>query len=145
MTESRAAGARRAAAAFQDRVSMHTLVDVDRLQSFTEGDAVLEAELIALFVQTADGYFAGLERALGDPDRWQALAHSLKGAASNIGAPALAAGAAAAEHTPPDPARLDAMRATFAATCRRLLAEREHAPLEAVTGPYPERIPNLSG
>gem|GEM_PF-1214279 len=96
--------------------AMTTLVDFDRLQSFTDGDRQLQSELTALFLTTAEGYLAGLANALDDDAGWRAGAHSLKGAAGNLGAVALAELAAAAERAPPDPARLEALRATFATT-----------------------------
>jgi HPt (histidine-containing phosphotransfer) domain-containing protein len=116
---------------------MNTLVDFDRLASFTDGDPALEAELLGLFVATAEGYLAGLEGALGEPGRWRAFAHSLKGAASNIGAPAVAELAAAAERAPPDPTRLGALQAAFAATRSKLDAHLERPALDAAMDPTP--------
>jgi len=95
---------------------MSTLVDFDRLQSFTEGDRLLEAELAALFLASAEGYLQRLGAALHDDAAWRATAHSLKGAAGNIGAVAMAELAAAAEQASPDPARLRALQATLATT-----------------------------
>lgn len=99
---------------------MATLLDFQRLATFTDGDPGLEAELLGLFVATAAGYLDELRAAVDDTDqradRWQATAHSLKGAAGNIGAVAMAEIAAAAEQSAPDPEMLDAIAATFAAT-----------------------------
>lgn len=95
---------------------MTTLVDFDRLQSFTDGDRSLEAELSTLFLATAEGYLERLGAALHDAAAWRAVAHSLKGAAGNIGAVAMAELAAAAEQASPDPARLRALQATLATT-----------------------------
>ena len=95
---------------------MTILVDFDRLQSFTDGDRLLEAELSALFLATAEGYLDGLALALNDTAAWRATAHSLKGAASNIGAVAVAELAAAAERATPDAARLAALQAALATT-----------------------------
>jgi HPt (histidine-containing phosphotransfer) domain-containing protein len=99
---------------------MATLLDFQRLATFTDGDPGLEAELLELFVATAAGYLDELREAVNDTDsradRWQATAHSLKGAAGNIGAVAMAELAAAAEQAAPDPEMLAAIAATFAAT-----------------------------
>jgi HPt (histidine-containing phosphotransfer) domain-containing protein len=95
---------------------MPTLVDFDRLASFTDGDAALEAELFDLFAATATRYLDELAQATARLDEWRATAHSLKGAASNIGAMAIAQLAAEAEHAGPDPEILAALNTTFAAT-----------------------------
>jgi HPt (histidine-containing phosphotransfer) domain-containing protein len=95
---------------------MPNLVDFDRLASFTDGDAALEAELFDLFVATAARYLDALALAAPRTDQWRATAHSLKGAAANIGATAVAELAAKAEHAEPDPELLAALNATFAAT-----------------------------
>ena len=104
---------------------MATLLDFQRLATFTDGDPGLEAELLELFVATAAGYLDELREAVNDTDsragRWQATAHSLKGAAGNIGAVAMAELAAAAEQTAPDPEMLATIAATFAATRESVL------------------------
>jgi HPt (histidine-containing phosphotransfer) domain-containing protein len=117
---------------------MTTLVDFDRLQSFTDGDRQLEAELATLFLATAEGYLAELALALDDVAAWRATAHNLKGAAGNIGAVALAELAATAERTLPDPARLQTLRATLATTRGAL----EHHHLDSTTDPN-RRVPPL--
>lgn len=114
---------------------MTTLVDFDRLRSFTDGDPGLEAELFGLFLVTAERYVAGLEAALADAAAWRALSHSLKGAAGNIGALAMAELAAAAERAPPDPTRLEALQSTFAATRRCLDRHLEDSRVAAVGWP----------
>jgi HPt (histidine-containing phosphotransfer) domain-containing protein len=95
---------------------MSKLVDFDRLQSFTDGDKVLEAELTTLFTQTAEHYLAGLAAAVDDHAAWRSFAHSLKGASSNIGAVEMAQLSAMAERTPPSQTGLEALQASFAAT-----------------------------
>ena len=95
---------------------MAPLLDFQRLATFTDGDPELEAELLTLFVATAAGYLDALREAVDHAGRWQATAHSLKGAAANIGAVAMAELAAAAERAAPDPKMLEAIAATFAAT-----------------------------
>lgn len=129
----------------RDRDLMNLLVDFDRLRSFTDGDPALEAELLGLFVLTADRYLAGLEGALGEPGQWRAFAHSLKGAASNIGAPAVADLAAAAERAPPDPTRLGALRAAFVATRSELEAHLERTASNTLVGPLLDPTSTLSG
>ena len=95
---------------------MAPLLDFQRLATFTDGDPGVEAELLDLFVATAGRYLDELAQAVDHADRWQVTAHSLKGAAANIGAMAMAELAAAAEHTAPDPELLAAITASFAAT-----------------------------
>ncbi len=95
---------------------MATLFDLQRLAAFTDGDAAVEAELLALFVATAERYLADLASSVDQAERWRATAHSLKGAAGNIGAAAMAELAAAAERTTPDPKLLARLESTFAAT-----------------------------
>jgi HPt (histidine-containing phosphotransfer) domain-containing protein len=99
---------------------MTTLVDFARLDSFSDGDRALEAELCGLFMATAARYLEELGQALGRDDRWSAVAHSLKGAAGNFGAPAMAELAAMAEREAPAPGRLAELETTFAATRRTL-------------------------
>jgi HPt (histidine-containing phosphotransfer) domain-containing protein len=110
---------------------MSMLVDFDRLQSFTDGDRLLEAELSTLFTQTAERYLAGLAAAVDDPAAWGSLAHSLKGAASNIGAVEMAKLAAAAERTPPNRGLLEALQASFATT--RYCLEQHRQPTAVPT------------
>ncbi len=110
---------------------MSKLVDFERLRSFTDGDRRLEAELLTLFTQTAERYLAGLAAAVDDPLAWRSLAHSLKGAAGNIGAVGMAELSAAAERTPPDRAQLEALQASFAATWRDF--EQNHQPTTVPT------------
>ncbi len=95
---------------------MATLFDIQRLASFTDGDPALEAELIELFVETANRYLGELAAAGDRADRWRTAAHSLKGAAGNIGAMAVAELAARAERAAPDAALLAELQATFALT-----------------------------
>jgi HPt (histidine-containing phosphotransfer) domain-containing protein len=95
---------------------MATLLDFQRLATFTDGDPRLEAELLDLFVVTAARYLGELAHAVDHGETWRSAAHSLKGAAANIGAVAMAELAAAAERAAPDPAMLAALEATFART-----------------------------
>jgi HPt (histidine-containing phosphotransfer) domain-containing protein len=95
---------------------MAILLDFQRIATFTDGDPGVEDELLGLFFETAATYLEALARAGSEPAPWQAAAHSLKGAAGNIGAVALAELAATAERAAPDANLLAALEATFAAT-----------------------------
>lgn len=104
---------------------MSNIVDFDRLQSFTDGDQALETELCGLFLETAARYLDDLVQHQGDPQHWSRTAHSLKGAASNFGAVAMAELASAAERQQPDAATLNRLQAMLAAT-RATLEQRPH-------------------
>ena len=95
---------------------MPTIVDFGRLQSFTNGDPALEAELCGLFVETATRYLDELALHQADPRDWSRTVHSLKGAAGNFGAVAVAELAKRAEHQAPDTALLAQLQAIFAET-----------------------------
>lgn len=87
------------------------MIDVERLHGFTGGDVELERELAALFLSTAEEYLERMARALeAGGDGWAAAAHTLKGASANLGAPRLAALAAAAEAAPPSSGVIAALR-----------------------------------
>jgi HPt (histidine-containing phosphotransfer) domain-containing protein len=60
-------------------------VDFGYLDRFTLGNAQLEAEILGLFCVHAPRYLAALRDA-ATAQAWQAAAHTLKGAASGIGA-----------------------------------------------------------
>ena len=94
-----------------------TIVDLDRLASFTQGDPALEAELVALYVETARLYLARLRRAGDDAGEWQRAAHALKGASANLGAFMVARLAAEQEQQAPSLAALRALEAELAAVC----------------------------
>jgi len=102
---------------------MSNIVDFDRLQSFTNGDQALETELCGLFLETATRYVDDLAQHRDDPQRWSRTAHSLKGAAGNFGAVAMAELARAAERQEPDAATLDRLQASLAAT-KAILEQR---------------------
>jgi HPt (histidine-containing phosphotransfer) domain-containing protein len=105
------------------RASEQTIVDVDRLVAFTQGDAALEAELAALYVETAQLYLARLRRAGDDAAAWQRAAHALKGASANIGAVLVARLAAEQEQASPSITGLRALEAEVAAV-REVFRER---------------------
>ena len=95
---------------------MSSIVDFGRLQAFTNGDQALEAELCSLFIKTATRYLDELAQHHNASEDWRRAAHSLKGAAGNFGATAMADLAELAEHQKPDTATLAQLQATFAAT-----------------------------
>ncbi len=97
------------------RAAEDTIVDLDRLYSFTQGDTALEAELVALYVETAQLYLARLRRAGDDAAEWQRAAHALKGASANIGAVVVAQLAAEQEQESPTIAALRSLEAEVAA------------------------------
>jgi len=82
-------------------------VDLAHLDSFTDGDRQLEAELAALFMSTAEIYLQEMREALQDGQPWTAIAHALKGASGNLGARRLAALALEAERSDPSRAQLE--------------------------------------
>jgi HPt (histidine-containing phosphotransfer) domain-containing protein len=86
-----------------------TILDRDRLASFTAGDSQLERELLALYLETAALYLDRMRRALDDPGAWRSAAHALKGASANIGAVAVARLAARQELAPPDLGAIDVL------------------------------------
>lgn len=102
---------------------MTTLVDFDRLATFTDGDQAVTRELADLFMRTVAGYLEELGAALGRHDRWSAVAHGLKGACGNFGALAMAELAKEAEHAVPEQAILDRLEATFQSTRASLMRQ----------------------
>jgi len=97
------------------RAAEPTIVELDRLEGFTQGDAALERELAALYVETAQFYLARLRRAGDDAGEWQRAAHALKGASANIGAVVVARLAAEQEQESPSITALRALEAEVAA------------------------------
>jgi HPt (histidine-containing phosphotransfer) domain-containing protein len=95
----------------------------ERLEAFTQGDAALEAELAALYAETAQLYLARLRRAGDDVAEWQRAAHALKGASANVGAVLVARLAAEQEQARPSLAALRDLEGEVAAVCR-VLRER---------------------
>jgi HPt (histidine-containing phosphotransfer) domain-containing protein len=95
---------------------MAVLVDFHRFRSFTDGNPALEAELANLFIQTAGTYLDKLSTNQDERAAWRPTIHALKGAASNIGAVALAELASTAERMTPDARLLLELREAFNAT-----------------------------
>ena len=69
-------------------------VDFGYLEGFTAGDRQVISEVLALFLQQAEGWVVALRAA--DPG-WRDVAHTIKGAARGIGANRLADACAKAE------------------------------------------------
>ncbi len=64
---------------------MITALDMARLREITDGDAALERQLFALFMETADRLIALLAMQLPDTTgKWQQTVHQLKGACANM-------------------------------------------------------------
>jgi len=72
--------------------------DRAHLAQYTDGDAALEAELFGLLTDQAKRCVDALRTAV-DEEAWKAAAHTLKGAASGMGAFALADACGRAEET----------------------------------------------
>jgi HPt (histidine-containing phosphotransfer) domain-containing protein len=66
------------------------IFDREHLSQYTNGDAALERELVTLFLVQFAPFRSQLDAALSEYD-WKFAAHSLKGSARSIGAPAIAA------------------------------------------------------
>jgi len=63
-----------------------TTFDANYLETYAAGDAQVIGEVLALFLDQAEGWAARL----GDPgDGWRDLVHTMKGSARGIGAAAL--------------------------------------------------------
>jgi HPt (histidine-containing phosphotransfer) domain-containing protein len=69
-------------------------VDFAYLEDFTAGDRQVIAEVLALFLQQAEGWVVSLRAA--DPG-WRDVVHTIKGASRGIGANRLAEACARAE------------------------------------------------
>lgn len=67
--------------------------DWQQLRQLAGEDSEFEAELLAIFLQDAEGSLAALEQAIASasPQSIEDVAHSLRGASANVGAKALAA------------------------------------------------------
>jgi CheY-like chemotaxis protein/HPt (histidine-containing phosphotransfer) domain-containing protein len=85
------------------------VLDLDRLRQFTDGDDQLEGELYALFLSTTEVYLREMREALEEGRAWTSIAHALKGASANLGAPRIASLALAAERSEPSRDQLDAI------------------------------------
>ncbi|MFZ2620785.1 MAG: ATP-binding protein [Alphaproteobacteria bacterium] len=75
------------------------LLDIEHLQSFTDGDQKVEQELVQLFYDQANASLEMLSLYTDDAhaEDWKKLAHRLKGSSANLGASRLSAACLQAE------------------------------------------------
>jgi CheY-like chemotaxis protein len=106
------AGPDRPPTAINQRPSV-PVIDLEHFSGFSDGDLQLEAELLILFLSSAEGYLARMAEALRTGQGWTAVAHALKGSSANLGARRVMELALAAEHLPPSLAQLEALRAAI--------------------------------
>ncbi len=99
-----------------------TIIDEARIRDFTGGDRELEAELVALYLETAQLYLSRLAAAEGDIVAWQRAAHALKGASANLGAVTVASLAAEQEQSVPQLPALRRLEAELGAVRERFRA-----------------------
>ena len=71
------------------------LFDLEASLAQLEGDRDLLVEIAGLFLEDAPALWEGVTRSIagGDPEGLRQAAHTLKGAAANLGSPAVARGA----------------------------------------------------
>ena len=104
-----------------------TILDRARLNSITDGDAALSAELLGVLFEEAGGLIQRLDGLLASGDRTAVIdvAHRLKGTASELGAMQLRAAAVVLE-TDGEPARwpddIERLRAALAELRAHVLA-----------------------
>ena len=81
------------------KASQEVVLDQDQLWEVMQGDEAMAREIIAVFLEDVPAHLASLEQALAESDGNLAArkAHSIKGAASNVGGVALRALAARVE------------------------------------------------
>lgn len=74
-------------------------VDMEHLQSFTDGDVQEEQELFELFFEKAEECLVTLRATVAEEDveQWRKMAHRLKGSSANLGAAELSAACLTAE------------------------------------------------
>lgn len=108
-------------------MSLPPAFELERLTSFTDGDAQLERELASLYLATAGAYLDEMRAAIGGGAGWSRAAHALKGASANIGAAMLARLAAEAEHGEASTERLARLEAALEAV-RGFLRQRAEGP-----------------
>jgi len=106
---------------------MNSIVDLSRIQETSDGDAEFERELLAMFLEDAEGQTHAIARLAGngDFDELKKAAHTLKGSSANIGAvrlqeTALGLERAAAQESGADVASLvGQLQSVFADTKKR--------------------------
>lgn len=96
------------------------LVDYARLNTVTNADPELRAELVELFVQQAERRVLECESAGNDDAQLARAAHALRGLAQSFGAPLLAELALGLEKGERTPEQFSELRATLEATLREL-------------------------
>jgi HPt (histidine-containing phosphotransfer) domain-containing protein len=85
-----------------DSAEQAAVFDANHLATYTLGDAALEREVLAMFIDQAEAQ-SGLLAAAADERQWREAAHTLKGAARGIGAFRLGHTAERLEKTVPLP------------------------------------------
>jgi len=72
----------------KDKEKISTIVDLDHLREFTDGDPDEEKEFFEVFLQQAVESIRDLEASIANDDSifWEKAAHKLKGASANLGA-----------------------------------------------------------
>ncbi|MDH5723118.1 MAG: response regulator, partial [Alphaproteobacteria bacterium] len=80
-------------------INDNSLIDMDHLHMFTEGDPEEERQLFELFFEQVDLSIAELKKSCANDDNeeWRKAAHKLKGSAANLGANSLSKVCADAE------------------------------------------------
>ncbi|MEO0619354.1 MAG: Hpt domain-containing protein [Pseudomonadota bacterium] len=81
----------------QERSTTGTAIDRVHLAAYTMSDPELEQEILGLFRDSLRDLLLQLQGAVGCPDPWMRLTHTIKGSARGVGAFALGDAAAAAE------------------------------------------------
>ena len=97
-------------------------VDFGYLEGFAAGDAGVVSEVLALFLQQAEGWDGALDA--GGPG-WADVVHTIKGSARGIGANALGDVCAAAEAA--GPGQTPAVKAALAQAVAEIAAYRARA------------------
>jgi HPt (histidine-containing phosphotransfer) domain-containing protein len=121
-------------------------IDWDRLREVSLDDEEFAQELIGLFLDDGQVQIGRLRAALeaGVPEEIGAVAHRLKGSASNVGATALAAASASLERAArageAPPAAADDVEGAFALACQAL--RRRLAVPPNIQDAAPEGLPS---
>ena len=96
------------------------LVDYARLNTITNADPELRAELVELFIQQAERRVLECENAGSDDTQLARAAHALRGLAQSFGAPRLAELALGLEKGERTPEQFSDLRVALEATLREL-------------------------
>ena len=106
------------------KVTGEQMVDVAHLRQYTLGDAALEREVLHMFLEQCDLHMKRLRQAQ-TLEGWKESCHSLKGAASGVGAFQLSAYAARLESLAPLPEENE--RATLLDSLQKHVDSTGHA------------------